>query len=114
MAADCLFCGIGSGAVPAPHVHDDEHCFAINDIAPKAPVHVLVIPREHFSGAPETTPAREQAVGHLVKVAADLARQKGLEKDGYRLVLNSGPAAGQTVFHLHLHLLGGRPLGDMG
>ncbi len=113
-AADCLFCKIGSGAIPAPHIHDDELCFALNDIAPKAPVHILLIPREHFSGAPEMDAAREKAVGHLVTVAAELARQKGLEKDGYRLVINSGAHAGQTVFHLHLHLLGGRALGEMG
>ncbi len=113
-AEGCLFCKIGSGAVPAPHVHDDELCYAIADIAPKAPVHLLVIPREHFSGAPEVTAEREKLVGHLVAVAAELARQQGLEGDGYRLVLNSGAAAGQTVFHLHLHLLGGRPLESMG
>lgn len=114
MSADCLFCRIGSGAIPAPHVHDDDLCFALADIAPKAPVHILVIPREHFSGAPEANEAREKLIGHLVKVAADLARQKGLEPEGYRLVINSGAHAGQTVFHLHLHLLGGRPLAEMG
>jgi diadenosine tetraphosphate (Ap4A) HIT family hydrolase len=113
VADDCLFCKIGAGSIPAPHVFDDELCFAINDIAPKAPTHILVVPREHFSGAPEVTDAREKAVGHLVRVAAQLARQKGLENGGYRLVFNSGPDAGQTVFHLHLHLLGGRPLGEM-
>jgi len=113
MPSDCLFCKIGSGAIPAPHMHDDETCFAIADIAPKAPVHYLVIPREHFSGAPEVTEQREKLVGHLVAVAAELARQKGLT-EGYRLVLNSGSDAGQTVFHLHLHLLGGRALETMG
>lgn len=96
------------------HLHDDELCFAIADIAPKAPTHLLVIPREHFAGAPEMSVDREALVGHLVSVASQLARQKGLETDGYRLVLNSGPAAGQTVFHLHLHLLGGKSLGEMG
>jgi histidine triad (HIT) family protein len=111
---DCLFCRIGSGAIPAPHLHDDELCFAIADIAPKAPTHLLVIPREHFSGAPEMNEGREALVGHLVRVASQLARQEGLETDGYRLVLNSGAAAGQTVFHLHLHLLGGKKLGEMG
>lgn len=110
----CLFCKIGSGAIPAPHLHDDELCFAIADIAPKAPVHLLVIPREHFSGPPEVSGGREKLLGHLVAVAAGLARQRGLEPEGYRLVLNSGIAAGQTVFHLHLHLLGGATLGAMG
>jgi histidine triad (HIT) family protein len=112
-AADCLFCKISSGAIPAPHVHDDDVCFAIADIAPKAPTHLLIIPREHFSGAPEVTDAREKAVGHLVKVAAQLAQARSLE-GGYRLVMNSGADAGQTVFHLHMHLLGGRPLDAMG
>jgi histidine triad (HIT) family protein len=113
VSGDCLFCKIGSGAIPAPHVHDDELCFAIADIAPKAPTHLLIIPREHFSGAPEVNDAREKTVGHLVQVGAALAKARGLE-GGYRLILNSGADAGQTVFHLHMHLLGGRPLGEMG
>jgi histidine triad (HIT) family protein len=113
MSADCLFCNIGSGAIPAPHVHDDDVCFAIADIAPKAPTHLLIIPREHFSGPPELTEAREKTVGHLVHVAAKLAQDRGLGS-GYRLVMNSGADAGQTVFHLHMHLLGGRPLDAMG
>jgi diadenosine tetraphosphate (Ap4A) HIT family hydrolase len=112
-AADCLFCKIGSGAIPAPHVHDDDVCFAIADIAPKAPIHLLIIPREHFIGAPEVTDARERTVGHLVQVASKLAQARGLE-GGYRLVMNTGADAGQTVFHLHMHLLGGRALRDMG
>ena len=110
---DCLFCKIGEGKIPAPHIHDDELCYALNDIAPKAPTHVLIIPREHFSGAPEMNEAREKTAGHLLTVAARIARERGLEPDGYRLVFNSGAHAGQTVFHLHLHLLGGRPLGEM-
>ena len=114
MAADCLFCRIISGGIPAARLHEDPLCVAIADIAPKAPVHLLVLPKEHFSGAPEITGNREALVGHLVKVAADLARQKGLEPDGYRIVLNSGAHGGQTVFHLHVHLLGGRPLAEMG
>jgi histidine triad (HIT) family protein len=113
VAGDCLFCKIGSGVIPAPHVHDDDVCFAIADIAPKAPTHLLIIPREHFSGVPEVSEAREKTVGHLVKVASDLARARGLE-GGFRLVLNSGADAGQTVLHLHMHLLGGRALGEMG
>jgi diadenosine tetraphosphate (Ap4A) HIT family hydrolase len=113
VASGCLFCRIGAGEVPAPHLFDDERCFAIADIAPKAPLHLLVIPREHFSGAPEVGAEREALVGHLVSVAAELARQRGVEPGGYRLVLNSGAHAGQTVFHLHLHLLGGAPLGEM-
>ena len=113
MAEDCLFCKIGAGTIPAPHLHDDALCYAIADIAPKAPVHLLVIPREHLHGVNALDAAREALGGHLLRVAADLARQKGLEKNGFRLVFNSGADAGQTVFHLHLHLLGGQPLGVM-
>ena len=113
MPADCLFCKIIRGEIPAATVYEDEHCVAIADIAPKAPVHLLFMPRQHFSGAGEVTPAREALMGHLVRAAASEAARQGLG-DGYRLVLNSGPDAGQTVFHLHLHLLGGRPLGSMG
>jgi diadenosine tetraphosphate (Ap4A) HIT family hydrolase len=112
--ADCLFCKIVGGQIPAPRLYEDERCIAIADIAPKAPVHVLLIPREHFSGAPEVTPGREALTGHLVAAAAGLARDQGLEPDGYRLVINSGAHGGQTVPHLHLHLLGGRPLAEMG
>ena len=112
--ADCLFCRIANGAIHVPKLHKDERCVAIADIAPKAPTHLLVLPKEHFSGASEVSPAREALVGHLVAVAARLATQAGLEPDGYRLVINNGAHAGQTVFHLHLHLLGGRALGEMG
>jgi histidine triad (HIT) family protein len=111
---DCLFCRIASGAIPAPRLHEDARCIAIADIAPKAPVHLLVIPIEHIASASGVDEAREGLAGHLVRVAADLARERGLEAGGYRLVLNHGPQAGQTVFHLHLHLLGGRDLGAMG
>jgi histidine triad (HIT) family protein len=111
---DCLFCRFASGALAVPKLHEDGRCIAIADIAPKAPVHALLIPKEHFSGAPAMTPEREELVGHLVAVAARLAKERGLEPGGYRLVINSGPHAGQTVFHLHLHLLGGRPLDGMG
>jgi histidine triad (HIT) family protein len=114
VAADCLFCRIIGGGIPAAKLHEDALCVAIADIAPKAPVHLLVLPKEHFSGAPEITAPREALVGHLVKVAADLARERGLEPDGYRIVLNSGAHGGQTVFHLHVHLLGGRPFAEMG
>jgi diadenosine tetraphosphate (Ap4A) HIT family hydrolase len=114
MVADCLFCKFASGAIPVPKAYEDERCIAIADIAPKAPTHLLLIPKEHFVGAPEVNAAREALTGHLVAVAAQLAREKGLEQGGYRLVLNSGSDAGQTVFHLHLHLLGGRALGEMG
>jgi diadenosine tetraphosphate (Ap4A) HIT family hydrolase len=109
----CLFCRIVSGELPAPRLHEDDACVAIADIAPKAPVHLLILPREHFASSDAVDAAREPLVGHLVRVAADLARERGLDAGGYRLVFNHGAHAGQTVFHLHLHLLGGRDLGGM-
>ena len=114
MPADCLFCRIVAGSVPAAKLHDDDRCIAIADIAPKAPVHLLVLPKEHLGGAPEIDGNKEALAGHLVRTAADLAREKGLEPDGYRIVINSGTHGGQTVGHLHVHLLGGRLLGVMG
>jgi histidine triad (HIT) family protein len=110
----CLFCDIVSGAIPAERLHEDEQCIAIRDIAPRAPVHLLLLPREHFSSASEVSGPREALVGHLVHVAAQLARSRGLDAEGYRLVFNHGHNAGQTVHHLHLHLLGGRVLEGMG
>jgi histidine triad (HIT) family protein len=109
-----IFTKIASGEVPADLVYQDEVCFAFRDIEPKAPTHLLIVPREEFASANEVTEARESMVGHLVRVGAQLARERGLSQSGYRLVFNTGSNAGQTVFHLHLHLLGGRPLHDMG
>jgi histidine triad (HIT) family protein len=110
----CLFCDIVSGVIPAERLYEDGQCVAISDIAPQAPVHLLVLPREHFASAKEVDTAREPLTGHLVHVAAQLARSRGLEAQGYRLVFNHGSHAGQTVHHLHLHLLGGRVLNAMG
>jgi histidine triad (HIT) family protein len=109
-----IFAKIGRKEIPAELVYEDELCFAFKDIEPKAPVHLLIVPREEFASAGEVTEAREKLVGHLVRVAADLAKARGLGQSGYRLVFNTGSNAGQTVFHLHLHLLGGRPLHEMG
>jgi diadenosine tetraphosphate (Ap4A) HIT family hydrolase len=114
MGDTCLFCGIISGSIPAERLYEDKDCVAISDIAPKAPVHLLVLPREHFSSTQEMNAAHEPLVGHLVHVAAQLARDRGLQGQGYRLVFNHGSHAGQTVQHLHLHLLGGRNLRGMG
>ncbi len=113
MSEDCLFCKIVEKSDPATLLYEDEQCVAIQDIFPKAPVHFLVIPRQHFSGALEVDGAREQLVGHLVAVAARLARENGVAEKGFRLVFNTNAHAGQTVFHLHLHLLGGQALGGM-
>jgi histidine triad (HIT) family protein len=107
MSADCLFCRIARGEIPATIVAQNDDCVAFRDIDPKAPTHVLVIPRAHVASLAEATdPA---VVGRLALMAADIAKQEGLD-GGYRTVINTGPDAGQTVHHIHLHLLGGRQL----
>ncbi len=105
----CLFCKIIEGSIPSTAVYQDERCYAFADIAPQAPVHVLVTPREHIASMEATTEAHRALLGHLLWVATEIAHTKGLAK-GYRLVINTGPEGGQTVDHLHVHLLGGRTL----
>lgn len=106
---DCLFCRIIRGEVPAKKVYEDADTFAFEDINPQAPTHVLVIPKKHIRGVKEATPEDAETIGRCHLVAAEIARQRGIE-DGYRTVLNVGPRAGQSVFHLHVHLIGGRNL----
>ena len=108
MADDCLFCRIVRKEIPAKLVAEDEHCVAFRDINPQAPVHVLVIPREHVPSLNQTTDAA--MLGRLSLMAADIARKEGISEAGYRTVINTNAAAGQTVFHVHLHLLGGRSM----
>jgi histidine triad (HIT) family protein len=110
---DCLFCRILRSEIPSTKIYEDELCYAFLDIAPKAPLHVVLIPKEHFSGASEITEERERLLGHLARMGAKLAREKGIEQSGFRLVMNQGADAGQTIFHLHMHLLGGQKLGEM-
>ncbi|HSJ65449.1 MAG TPA: histidine triad nucleotide-binding protein [Gemmatimonadaceae bacterium] len=108
MPDDCLFCRIVRGEIPVKVVAETEHCVAFRDIDPKAPVHVLVIPREHIDSLDSATdPA---VVGRLALLAAEIARTEGIAESGYRTVINTNAHAGQTVFHIHLHLLGGRRL----
>ena len=108
MADDCLFCRIVRKEIPAKLVAEDDHCIAFRDINPQAPVHVLVIPREHV---PSLDEARDAAMlGRLSLMAAEIARQEGIAAGGYRTVMNTNAGAGQTVFHVHLHLLGGRSM----
>ena len=106
---DCLFCRIVQGEIPARKVYEDEHTFAFEDINPQAPTHVLVIPRKHIRGLKEAQAEDAELVGRLHLVAATIGRQRGIE-DGYRTVLNVGPKSGQSVFHMHVHLIGGRDL----
>lgn len=110
MNADCLFCRIAAGEIPATRVHEDDLVVAIRDLHPQAPSHVLVLPREHVASAADLTEASGPLLGRLFAVAADIARREGLD-GGWRLVANVGPDGGQTVPHLHLHLLGGRRMG---
>ena len=106
--SDCLFCKILAGEVPADVVTETDRALAFRDINPGAPTHVLVIPREHAENAAATAAADPALAGHLIEVAATVARQEGL--DDYRLVLNTGAGVGQSVFHTHLHVLGGRAM----
>ena len=107
--SDCLFCKIISGAIPAKKVFEDERAFAFDDIHPQAPTHVLIVPKKHIRGLKEAAAEDADLLGYCQLVAAQIARQRGIE-DGYRTVYNVGARAGQSVFHLHLHLLGGRDL----
>ena len=106
---DCLFCKILNGEIPAKKVFEDDDVFAFEDIKPHAPTHVLIIPRKHVRGLKEAQKEDAELIGRLHLAAAEIARQRGIE-DGYRTVLNVGPKSGQSVFHMHVHLLGGRDL----
>jgi histidine triad (HIT) family protein len=105
----CLFCKIIEGQIPSTAVHQDELSYAFADIDPKAPVHILIVPREHIGSLDDAGGSKGALLGHLMQTATDIARKKGLA-DGYRVVVNTGKNGGQTVDHLHLHLLGGRQL----
>ena len=109
LAMSCLFCRIVAGEIPSTPVYQDELSYAFADINPKAPVHILIVPREHISSMFEADESKRALLGHLMLAAAEIARNKGLA-NGYRIVVNTGSDGGQTVDHLHLHLLGGRPL----
>jgi histidine triad (HIT) family protein len=109
VAADCLFCRIVAGDVPSTRVHEDDEIIAFRDIAPRAPTHILVIPRRHIASAADLTEADGPMLGRLFAVTAQIARDQGIAEGGYRIVSNVGTWGGQTVAHLHLHLMGGRP-----
>lgn len=111
MNKDCLFCRIISGGIKSDIVYRDEQTLAFKDINPQAPVHILIIPKEHIERISDLSEENKEIVSNLILAANRLARDNGIEETGYRLVLNCGPDAGQAVFHIHLHLLGGRKLG---
>ena len=112
--ADCLFCNMAQGETPVDKLYEDDLVFAIRDINPRAPVHFMVIPREHIVSAAEIRSEHGALLSRMFTTAAQVAREEGLAERGYRLVLNVGPDAGMTVHHLHLHCLGGRLLGPEG
>lgn len=108
---DCLFCKIVNGDIPADIVYQSDEVVAFRDISPQAPTHVLIIPRRHVATINDLEPGDETTVGNLFLAAKEIASQEGIAEPGYRVAMNCNEAAGQTVFHLHLHLLGGRQLG---
>jgi histidine triad (HIT) family protein len=110
MAQECIFCRIVAGEVPGDIVYEDEDFLAFRDILPKAPTHVLIIPRTHITSAAELTDGEQELAGRLIIIAKNLAEKEGIAKKGYRLVINCGPEGGQLVPHLHLHLIGGRQM----
>ena len=109
--SDCLFCRIAKKEIPASLVHDDDELVAFNDINPQAPMHVLIVPRRHIATLNDLQPGDDALMGKMLRLAADLARRQGHAERGYRTLLNCNREAGQTVFHIHLHLLAGRGLG---
>ena len=104
---DCLFCKIIAGEIPCSKVYEDDSVFAFNDIDPQAPVHVLIVPKVHIASADDVNETNSAVIAHIFEVAAKIAKEKGLA-DGYRIVNNCGDSAGQTVKHIHFHLMGGR------
>jgi histidine triad (HIT) family protein len=107
---DCIFCKISAGELPATILYRDEQVLAFQDLHPRAPQHTLIIPHKHISTLNDLTEAESSLVGHMVKTASDLAKQQKIADSGYRVVFNCNAGAGQTVFHIHLHILGGRPM----
>ena len=112
--SDCIFCKIVAGEIPSPRVLEGDDWIAIRDINPAAPVHVLVIPRRHVVSVAELGDGDGELAGHLLLAARDVARQEGVAESGYRTVINTGPQGGQTVAHLHVHVMGGRQLSGHG
>ena len=108
---DCLFCGIIEGKVPSTKVFEDDQVYAFRDISPQGPVHLLVVSKKHIPTVNDIAPEDEALVGHMLRMAGDIAAAEGIASDGYRLVFNTNRHGCQTVYHIHLHLVGGRQLG---
>ena len=114
MSDECLFCKIANGDIPTQLLVEDDDLVAFNDISPQAPVHMLIVPKKHIATVNDLTEANAEIVSKLIMCAKTLAREQGISESGYRLLLNCNAHGGQTVYHLHLHLLGGRQLGALG
>jgi histidine triad (HIT) family protein len=108
--SDCLFCRIVKREIPASIVYEDDHVLAFNDINPQAATHVLIVPKRHIASLNDLQPGDDQIVGEIVRRAAAIAKERGIAERGFRTVFNTNREAGQTVFHIHLHLVGGRPM----
>jgi histidine triad (HIT) family protein len=111
MSENCLFCRMSLGDLPVGKLYEDDEVFAIRDINPRAPVHIMIIPREHIPSAAELTEEQAPLLAHILTTASRVAKEQGIGESGYRLTFNVGNDGGQTIYHLHLHLLGGRELG---
>ena len=107
---NCLFCAIAAGEIPSAKVYEDEQVYAFKDIAPQGPVHVIIIPKKHIDSMQAAGPEDDGLLCQMLAAARQIARELGVDKTGYRLITNVGPDAGQSVPHLHLHLIGGKPL----
>ena len=107
---DCIFCKIISGEIPSNKAYEDDKVLAFYDLEPQAPIHILIVPKEHIACAADITPENSAVIAHIFEVAAIIAKEKGLD-DGFRIVNNCGDSAGQTVKHIHFHLMGGRDFG---
>lgn len=110
MTADCIFCKIVAGTIPSKKAFENDEVYAFHDINPAAPTHILVIPRQHIASVAQITEQSAPLIGRLMAAVAQIARDQGIEPDGYRVVANTGKNAGQAVDHLHFHILGGRPM----
>lgn len=108
MDQECLFCKIAEGEIPTEFLYEDDVCVAFNDMHPQAPTHILLIPKKHVASLEESASEDKDLLGHLMLATASIAREMGFSKKGYRTVINTNEDGGQTVFHLHVHLLGGR------
>ena len=108
---DCLFCKIISGEIPSEKVYEDEYVYAFNDISQTAPIHVLIVPKKHISTINDIEDQDAELIGRIYLAAKKIAKEKGIDEEGYRVITNCNKMAGQTVFHIHYHLIGGRELG---